>query len=372
MLTKNKILYTIVYLILFCNAVAQIPNVTFNYLSITNGLSQNTVFSVLQDKHGFMWFATHDGLNKYDGYNFEIYKADKHNSNSLSGNIVYAIIQSSDGLIWAGTNGGGVSVYNMYINKFTRYTYSDTAAHGLNSNVIRSLFEDKQGDIWIGTDNSGLNLLYRKTNKMISFKASDVTNNLPNNKINFIRQQNDSLIWICTNNGMAIINKSTLQVSNLFLSPPAGIQPEVYNVLFDNGFAWIGTKWGLIKYNLKTKRIQLFTHSESDEYSLSHNTITGLLNENNTYLWVGTSDGLNLMNKFTGTFHPIKHNAGVLGTINHNNISTLYKDNTGILWVGTWDKGINSYDPNTFIFNSIKHNPKIANSIPDNTIRSLY
>src|ERR1700741_1612431 len=101
--------------------LSQQQNLKFDHLDINSGLSQNHILCILQDSRGFMWFGTRDGLNKYDGYKFTVYKNKADDKNSISNNYIQAIKESKDGYIWIATRGGGLNRYDRQKNKFTSF-----------------------------------------------------------------------------------------------------------------------------------------------------------------------------------------------------------------------------------------------------------
>src|SRR5205085_12673310 len=120
------------------------------------GLSQNHVMSILQDSRGFMWFATRDGLNKYDGYKFTVYKNDAKDSNSISNNFISGIVEDSKGIIWIATRAGGLNRYDKEKNKFTRFKNNPKNLNSLSSDLAISLSKDSEDNLWICTED-GLN-----------------------------------------------------------------------------------------------------------------------------------------------------------------------------------------------------------------------
>ena len=144
-------------------ASAQNQNLRFSHLSIESGLSQNSIFAILQDRQGLMWFGTKDGLNVYDGYKFTVYRNSLKDSFSLTNNNVKSILEDKTGNIWVGTWGGGVNMLNRSTGKFTHYKFVEFRTDGLNNNFITALLEDKYGNIWIGTDGGGVNKFEIKT-----------------------------------------------------------------------------------------------------------------------------------------------------------------------------------------------------------------
>jgi ligand-binding sensor domain-containing protein len=132
----------------------------------SNAISQNSIQCIYQDKYGFMWFGTQDGLNKYDGYNYTTYKHIRNNSKSLPANNVLSICEDAEGNIWAATRIGGLSKYNRTYDWFINYKHDEKNNTSISNNNISYVYTDSKNNLWVGTDN-GLNLYDKKTN---SFK----------------------------------------------------------------------------------------------------------------------------------------------------------------------------------------------------------
>ncbi len=172
----------------------QYRSLKFDNLTIDDGLSNNSINCILQTKDGFLWIATKDGLNRYDGQNFKIYKNDPAIKNSLPENYVMSLMQSSDGTFWVGTWGGGLCKFDPQHENFTRYDLVIT-----EDDYIESLFEDHSGNIWYGTMNYGLSKLNTKTRKIVSYNKSLSGNNyLPDNEITCIKEDDKACLWLGT------------------------------------------------------------------------------------------------------------------------------------------------------------------------------
>lgn len=139
---------------------AQNQNIKFEHITTDQGLSSNTVFCLLQDSRGFLWIGTYDGLNKYDGYKFTVYKNQPGDPFSISNNMIGDLCEDKLGNIWTGSTwGGGLNKFDYASEKFIRYLNDPENSSGINSNLIRSVLADSSGNIWIGTEDAGLDYL---------------------------------------------------------------------------------------------------------------------------------------------------------------------------------------------------------------------
>ncbi|UCH96254.1 MAG: hypothetical protein JSV88_05195, partial [Candidatus Aminicenantes bacterium] len=166
------------------NVFAQKDNIRFERLSLEHGLSSVSVYCILQDSQGFMWFGTEDGLNKYDGYNFTVYRHNPDNSASLGNDYVTSIFEDSDGSLWIGTRGGGLNQLDRKKEIFTRFQNQADNPHSLSNNVVTWIFADSGGSLWIGTRGGGLNRFHRKKEKFTRFQnQADNPHSLSNNVV---------------------------------------------------------------------------------------------------------------------------------------------------------------------------------------------
>ena len=143
----------------------------FERFSLADGLSQNSVLSALQDSKGYLWFGTQDGLNRYDGYTFTIFKHDPDNADSLSNNGVISLLEDHEGMLWVGTWGGGLNRYDPTSGRFTRYQHDPKDEASLGADIVAALYEDSAGRLWVGTIGGGLDRLDRATGKFIHARS---------------------------------------------------------------------------------------------------------------------------------------------------------------------------------------------------------
>ena len=156
------------------NLRAQHHQVNFNRISLEEGLSQTTVHCILQDSKGFMWFGTYDGLNKFDGYTFKVFRPDPENPNRLSNNYVRSIYGDSSGVLWIGTAGGGLDRLDRERETFEHYRNEPSNPKSLSNDDVESIYEDRSGVLWIGTFGGGLNSFDRVTQIFTRYERSSI------------------------------------------------------------------------------------------------------------------------------------------------------------------------------------------------------
>jgi ligand-binding sensor domain-containing protein len=140
----------------------------FERITTADGLSQGTVLAILQDQHGFMWFGSQDGLNRYDGYEIRVYRHDPNRDDSLSSNSIYSLLEGSDGYIWVGTSNGGLNRLDPGTGRFKRYNHAPDRPDSLSYRNVTTLFMDSAQRFWVGTF-QGLNLFDPETEVFRSF-----------------------------------------------------------------------------------------------------------------------------------------------------------------------------------------------------------
>src|SRR5438105_5016253 len=153
-------------------ALSQQQPVKFQHLKTDDGLSQSDVLCIFQDSHGFMWFGTEDGLNKYDGYNFTVYKNDPKKNNSLSNSYINDIVEDNDSNLWIATLDGGLNKYDRQKDEFIHFKHDPKDPNSISDNYISCLVKDSKGNIWIGTSN-GVNVFDKKNNRFIKYIKDD-------------------------------------------------------------------------------------------------------------------------------------------------------------------------------------------------------
>ena len=212
----------------------------FNHISVSDGLSVGTVNTILQDRIGFLWFGTEDGLNRYDGYDFNLFTSSPTDSNSLSNNYIWSLAEDSLGNIWIGTDGGGLNKFDPVTNKFIRYYHNENDSNCISSNVIQSLLIDSQNNLWIGTWGGGLCKYDYK---------------------------NDSF-------------------QRIYLEPQSNYNKAVkfiWTIYEDaSGTIWVGTdNSGLLYYDPITQAIINYKKNDQEDNSITGNSITSICEDNN-------------------------------------------------------------------------------------------
>ena len=355
---------------------AQQNNIKFDHISIKQGLSQNGVDCIIQDNKGFMWFGTQDGLNKYDGYDFTIYKHNPEDPNSLSNNYVRTIYEDQTGTLWIGTRAGGLNKFNSVKESFTSYTHHEDSPNSLNHNDVRAIYEDRVGTLWIGTYGGGLNKYNPNEENFTHYTHQEGNlNSLGDNYVRFIYEDRSGIIWLGTRGGLSKFDPKQEHFTNYTHQEnnPHSLSHSGVWSIYENqaGMLWVGTSNGLNKFDPSEETFYHYFSQINDPNSLSSNYVRSIYAYRDEILWLGTSNGLNKFDLIEENFTHYTHQEANSNSISNNVILTIYEDQTGLLWIGTLSGGINKFDPTKEGFIHYFHQVNNPKSLSHNEVLSI-
>jgi len=368
------------YFLIFhiCFASRLNAKIHFEKISIAQGLSQSIVEAIIQDKSGFIWIGTEDGLNRFDGYKFDIFKENQYKPGSLTHDNVLALLEGRNGMIWVGTFYGGLNRFNPFTGKSIGYRFNVDDKKSISSNVVRTLFEDKQGILWIGTDN-GLNKLNQVTGELMRYSQLDFNSETPGlGEIYDICEDSMGNLLIATNgNGIISLNLETEEFRTIDIAKENSGKEELNRIrclLFDkNGILWIGTDGGgLVKWDRKKNRYTVFENKPNDPRSISNNGIRRIFQDSMGKLWIGTDGGLNIYDFKSNTFKSYINKPADPSSLSHNEIHSIFEDRSGIIWIGTYGGGINKFSAKGKAFSHFYSDPSNKNSLSHNIVWAFH
>ncbi len=362
---------------LFCQYSNVISNYRITHLTTENGLSQNTIDCILKDSRGFMWFGTWNGLNRYDGYNFKIYKKED-DTNSISNNFIYSMCEDSEGNLWIGTR-YGLNKFLFKKNQFIKYFHNTKNKKSISDNWINVVYFDKRGQLWLGTNGQGLDMINTKGNPdaIVTQKYNHNTNNpnsLSSNNVRCIFEDHSGRLWIGTSNGLNLFDKKTgkFKVYQSSFDISTISNNEIRCIFEDkNNNLWIGTQAGLNRWDPSTDQFTRIIHNSDDPKSISHSTIDDIIQDSEGNIYMATLGGLNRYNPNNNSFEHFTTYKNNKNSLNNEFINALYTDSTGIVWVGTEKGGINKFNIYQKQFNTISDNVEDKYHLSHSTVNSI-
>ena len=374
--------FLILTLILFFSVMApmahaSVSTVRFDRLSIEDGLSIDSIRCILQDQKGFLWIGTGNGLNRYDGYEFKVFRHDPQDPQSISESQITALHEDSNGVLWIGTKGGGLNRYNVKTGRFDHFRHHPSDPHSLSNDIVRSIHEDNQGILWFGTSD-GLNRYDKDKQQFVRYQTAATNPSHVGHDITAITEDQQGVLWL----GTFADGLRRFDAKNQRFVPYRQQTSDPYSLSHNsistlnrdkNGTLWIGTQGGgLNQYDSSSDRFIHLLHQPDHANSLSNNNVLSVHEDVQGRLWVGTSNGLNRYDSQTGRFTHFNHSPSDLKSLSNDYITALYLDATNVLWIGTDGGGVNKYQSKRESFGHFNHQPANPDSLSHNTVLAIY
>lgn len=368
---RKIIAIVLISIILEINTLEVLAYTDINFRSLTNedGLSQATVETMIQDKQGYVWVGTNDGLNRYNGYDFKVYRHEEEVKNSIANNYIVDIQEDGEGNIWVGT-ANGLSKINSENDSIKNYNVGEENGN-LSHYNIGDILVTKSGDIYIGTSD-GLNVYNKKEDRFenILKKPGDLSNQM----IYCLAEDANGNIWVGTKNGLNKINIKENKIEYLHSGDDKNTISEnsIYTLYYDKkGYIWAGTlKEGVNRIDIKTNEVVRYKYDNDNVKSISGNTVRDIHRDRYDNLWIATNNGICKLNEETGEFTTYNHKIYDKNSLVEDDTFSIMEDSGGLIWIGTY-AGISIFDPN----NKMKHyknDPFDDNSINDNIIHGIH
>lgn len=400
----------------------------FRRLAPEQGLSQSSVNAIAQDSQGYLWFGTQDGLNRYDGYTFKVYRYNPSDAASLSDNYIWRLLVDRQGTLWIGTYSGGLNRYDPARDNFLIYRHDPRDSTSLPGNNVSALYQDRSGVLWVGTWAGGLSRLDTAGNKFVNYyhDPQDSTS-LIHHSVGAILEDAGGDLWVGTWNGLSRLRQADRERGRFthYRPAPGGLpHPAVWTLYEDPanpGEIWIGTYgggicrfrkdsgkfmpfppdrgkpaaspgklitslwkdrsgnlWigaydeGLSRYQPAEERLERYRHNPAGSLSLSSNEVLSLLEDRSGALWIGTGNGLSIYDRRREDFILYHYRSGDPRGLSHNKVRAVWEDRSGGLWVGTKGDGLNYRAPGSGHFQVFRHDPNNRYSLSDDRITCIY
>jgi ligand-binding sensor domain-containing protein/signal transduction histidine kinase len=412
-----KTYYRIILFILvtLCKLLSQPLSISTESLTSKDGLSQNSVVKIFQDSRQFLWFGTFDGINRYDGYSFRVYKTDLDDPSTISGQHFQAMCEDRNGNIWFGSLGGGLNKYNRNTDSFKRFLHDDKNNNSICSNYIREICIDRNANLWIATE-GGVDKFNPFTEKFTHFK-NDYTNpnSILSDYVTSICEDQNGNIWIGSGYGIDRFDSKTNQFVHYLrtISVSGNIYLDRSKILWfgtgqgifrydskndkmiqyrnnyfntsnqsircmhedSQGNFWVApTTGGLYNFNRNNGRFSQYIDNPSNEINLSKDVVYTIYEDRYGILWCGTAGGGVTKLDFHKTqFTNYLSLVGNVKSLSNNNVYSIIEDEQGFLWISTYGGGFNKFDPKakTNAFTRFMHDNKNENSLRDNLVYCL-
>ncbi len=373
---KQSLILALILSIFTMPVHAQTSGPRFARLTTEHGLSHNSVSCILQDHQGFMWFGTQDGLNRYDGYTFTVYRHRRSDPFSLSGNTINVLYEDRAGTLWIGTV-AGLDSSDGVEGHFIHHA-------AIPQESIGAIYEDPSGDLWIGTIGQGLFRYTPQTGQVVHYRhmPSDPYS-LSDNNVLAIHQDRAGTLWVGTMyGGLNALERATGHFTRYAHNPTDASslgEGQVTAIYQDRrGTLWVATgvpnertKGGLNVFNPVSGQFIHYRHDPSDPHSLGHNNVHTIYEDQSGILWIGTEGGLDIFDPLAGRFTHYRYDPLDSRSLSHNNVTTIYESRDGVLWFGTDGGGISQYARHKDRFVRYFHDPLTSNSLGESAVGAL-
>ena len=361
---KNTVIPAI---LLSCFSPAVSGEVSFVHIGLEQGLSQSTVLDIEQDFKGNMWFATYDGLNRYDGYTFTVYRHDDTDPTSISNDIIRCVMADDKGRLWVGTY-SGLSFYDSEQDSFKNFGVSQDGAPVEVQDIIQI-----DADRLLLDTSAGLRVFSIGTSAMADFHASaqDSRNSMlmtGKDEVTAMEKYGDKVI-IGTKNGKLLISKSASNTPFEDIGMHVLEGKRIQSIFLETfPVIYIGTEGhGLYRINLTDGSHKHFCTASG---SLSSDYVRAIRQDGTGNIWIGTFSSLNIIDAKSGKISVYDSDPVKEGGLSQSSVRAIFKDTQGGMWIGTYFGGLNYYHPLLRRFSTIRHIP-YHNSLNDNVVSCI-
>ena len=333
----------------------------FEHLSIEHGLSQSVVNCMLQDRAGFLWLGTQSGLNRYDGYDFEVFRHYGDESSSLAHDWILDLAEGPSGDLWIATEGGGLARWQRSTGTFLSYRHDPRDPQSLSSDRVVDLVWDRAGKLWIGTFDGGLDRFDPASGEFQHFRHDPADpRSLADDQIRTVYEDAQGRLWLGTWSGLDLYDPQTRSFRHFRHDPadPQSLSDDRVRAIVEDarGRLWVGTHAGLNRFDARAiegepkGRFERFVHDPADPASLSHDWVRSLFEDADGRLWVGTDGGLNLWQEASASFASYRHELSDPRSLGGDQVIAIDQDRSGILWVAVAAHGLSRWNPRTWSF----------------------
>ncbi len=348
----------------------------FDHLNADDGLSQNSVLAITQDATGFMWLATENGLNRYDGNGFRVFQRQRSEGAAFTNDFATGLAVDAANNLWIATDGGGLVQWDSTTETFTGYRHRSDDTNSLSGNHVSAVLFTDDGFLWVGTLRSGLNRLNLANGEVTRFQhdAADAAS-LSGNSVKAVYQDRAGRVWVGTETGLNLLDQNRGNFRRFVKSDddPASLSDNRIRAIAEDfrGNLWVGTRNGLNRFDIYSGRFERFLNNAADPASLSHNRIRTIFEDSGRRLWIGTAGGLNLLSEDGRSFIRHTKDAANPESLADNNVMSIFEDRSGVLWVGTGAGGVSKWNPRSWSFGHFDARGSTLNALGSSNVSSF-
>jgi len=331
----------------------------FERVGSESGPPPEVITAIHQDRAGFVWIGSRDGLFRFDGHSFVVFDHDLSDPGSISDHSIRVIYEDRRGNLWIGTNSGGLERLDRATWRFEHFRHDSTDPNSLSHDSVYSILEDQHGDLWVGTQ-KGLNRLDPSRKDFERFLAdASVPGSLSHDYVMTVYQDRQDRLWVGTlGGGLNLWNGATrkFRTYRSDAGDPSSLSHDRVHAIVEDldGGLWIGTGQGIGRLRPEEGTFRNFLHDPQDPTSLSNDLISALAPGPRGKLWVGTfGGGLNELDIASGSLRAIRHDPARRNSLGDDRIMCLLHADTGTLWVGTWAGGLSRLTPSSLLLTSM-------------------
>lgn len=360
----------------------------FSHYSSKNGLPQNSVLAILQDNTGFIWMGTDDGLARFDGYQFQVFRHQPGNTTTIHNNVIRAIITDPLGHIWIGTEGGGISIFDPKNESFYNLSTLSPLLTELSSAKVSSLLIDDQNRIWVGTNGNGLfkiSLDFSNLSSIESYGNNLIVHNygksssgLLDDKIWNVYQDKSDNLWVGTlEGGVYTLSLSQNEVKKHDLTKN-GIPVSSVKSFYEDqqGNFWIGSEKQGLFYRAKGQQVfqPYILPEKRKDFQQEELNITSIREDLQGQLWIGTlGRGLFIIQPLTKEIFHFEDDPSDPYSLNGNSVYTQFRDRAGNFWLGMYSgEGLNKVSPSQQQFEHFQYDPDLQKGLSGKMVKSIF
>lgn len=373
--------YYLSFLFLFCISLriySQNSDFLFDHITVDDGLSSSNVGAIYQDRTGYLWFGTYNGVNRFDGYSFISHKY-PGDSIIIRNEFPGSICEDGDGNIWIASHSGGMEKLNPKTGIFTNYLPNPHQPKNHWSNFVLCVYVDRNNVMWVGTGNGFYN--YDRIDETFTSYKHDENDpqSLGHNSVNAIYEDRSGTIWLATGGGLDRFDRESNKFYHYWHYPNNGWGVRetamfwVLSILEDNsGTIWLGTDEGLVEFDRKTEKFVRHVYRYNNSLIRPNNIILSICEVGSESLWLATQGGLATFNKVTKKFTYHVHDEKNINGLSSNLLTSILKDRSGSIWISTTMGGVNKADLPEANFEKYLFDPLKDESISSENIFNLY